>query len=310
MPKQVKYNGVIHNFPDDATDDEIRQVLEQSDTAAIRQQQAEKYPTPAEQGAPAGTAKVAGARDVWNIIRKTNSEIANAPDVNTMMGPESALLGAATVGPAGEGLTVWQALKGSPAARLTKTVTAPVRKLLPSTERAAAKFEQVMRKAQDIPVDLGKANNALHRAQELEAHGSSSLPPVMKKFDKIQKPATAKFGGQRVTMQAQPMTYRTGRDFGSAASALSAEEKMKMAPAMKKQVADFAHALKTANREAAEKVGMGKLYDEAMREYASAKNLEDLQAKLAEFLARDAVKRIAQGVGIGLGYEAYDRLRK
>lgn len=35
MPKRVRYNGVVHNFPDDATEDEIRSVLEAGDVQAI-----------------------------------------------------------------------------------------------------------------------------------------------------------------------------------------------------------------------------------------------------------------------------------
>jgi hypothetical protein len=38
MPKKIRYNGVVHNFPDDATDDEIRSVLEGSNRQAVQPQ--------------------------------------------------------------------------------------------------------------------------------------------------------------------------------------------------------------------------------------------------------------------------------
>lgn len=232
----------------------------------------------------------------WDKVRRVYGIAMNtAPDAETMMGPEAALLAAAgTGGAATEGMNFRQALGNSPMASAAKSV----RNLLPNAERAGEKFQTVMGAAKDVPVDTTAATSALEKAQELEAHGSSPLPRVMRKFAQYQKPVTGKFAGVKVQMQPQPMTYETGRQFGSASSALSTDETMKMAPAMKKQVADFAQALKTANRDAAAKVGMGDLYDQAMKEYRQAKNLEEAM-KVAKKYAVHAIL----GTGVLYGIE-------
>src|SRR4030095_8341422 len=44
MPKKIRYNGIVHNFPDDATDDEIRSVLESGEQPQIASLQAPTEP--------------------------------------------------------------------------------------------------------------------------------------------------------------------------------------------------------------------------------------------------------------------------
>lgn len=169
-------------------------------------------------------------------------------------------------------------------------------KTLPSKTRAGAKFEQVMSKAKDVPLDTSEAQSAVERAQELRTRGSS-MPKVLNDFAKNRKAATGDFMGVEVT---DPMSYEVGRDFASNAGALSTREVTAMNAKMQAQVAKFAKAMKDANRQAAESVGMGDLYDQAMKEYRQAANLQE-----ASVVARKWAIRAGLGV---LGIEGAKRL--
>ncbi len=148
---------------------------------------------------------------------------------------------------------------------------------IPTAAKAGAKFEQVMSKAKDVPVNTAAADEALARAQELRQRGST-MPKVMNDYAKRRKPVTADFGGQSVEMAAEPMTYQEGRDFASNAGAMSTRETTALNAKMQAQVKQFARAMKDANRGAAKEVGMESLYDRAMTEYRVAKNIEEKMA--------------------------------
>ncbi len=179
---------------------------------------------------------------------------------------------------------------------------------IPSTERAGANFGRVMAKAKDVPLDLTKANEAIARAQQLGGRGSR-MPKVMSDYIRSQKPITADFAGTKVQMAQDPMTYEVGRDFASNAGKLSATEAMNTNGAMGAQVAKFADAMKTANREAAASVGMGELYDSAMKEYRQAKTLSGAADVLKKWTARAGLAAALGGFGKA-GYDIYGKLTK
>lgn len=166
----------------------------------------------------------------------------------------------------------------------------------PSKARAGAKFQQVMAKAADQPINTKTAQTVADRAVELKQTGAS-MPKVFNDFTKNRSKAAAEFMTQPV---AEPMTYKTGRDFATNAGALSVKETTRLSPQMKSQVSQFAKAMKDANREAAVQVGMGDLYDQAMKEYSQAM---DLEAK------KEVLKKFATTAVIGYaGLKAVDRL--
>lgn len=164
-----------------------------------------------------------------------------------------------------------------------------IKGLIPNTESAGQKFQQVMGAAKDVPLDTSEAENAVARAQELRQRGSS-MPKVLNDFMKARKPGN--FMGVPVD---QPMTYAEGRDFASNAGALSVREATGMNVKMQAQVKTFAHAMADANREAAESVGMGDLYDQAMKEYRQAKNLEESVDIIKKYAVKAAI-----GTGLGI----------
>ena len=162
---------------------------------------------------------------------------------------------------------------------------------VPSKARAGEKFETVMGKAQDVPIDLSEANKVIDRAIELKNAGST-MPKIFRDFRNAQKPTP-----EGVTPE---MTYKQGRDFASNASGLSSREATALNRKMHKQVSEFAHAMKTANREAAKKVGMEQLYDEAMKEFAKASNLADKAKILKEWAKKGAIVIVAGAAGAKL----------
>lgn len=160
---------------------------------------------------------------------------------------------------------------------------------IPSKTRAGLNFQQVMGAARNEPLNLAMADDAALRAQELAGRGGipgrgSSLPKVMRDYLR--------------TRESNPgMTYEVGRDFQSAAGRLSSAEAQAANPVMKSQVSKLAKALAESNREAAVKVGMGDVYDAAMKEYRQASRIADLAKALRTHAPKAA---IGSGVGYGL----------
>ncbi len=200
-----------------------------------------------------------------------------APGAATGMdSPAVQFLAAATPGGAAtKGMGLADAFTQSPAAQAVKAV----RGLIPSAGNAGAKFEQVLAAAKDVPIDTGPADKIVSRAEELRQRGST-LPKVLRDYLKTTE---------------TPLTYETSRDFARNAGALSAREATAMNAPMHRQVAQFAVALKDANREAAAKVGMGELYDAAIKEYRQAKGIEDAGAFAKKWLIRAAIATTLYG---------------
>lgn len=171
---------------------------------------------------------------------------------------------------------------------------------IPKEARAAARFDQVLAKAKDVPISTTLPDAVLARAQELRQRGSQ-MPKVLSDYMKNRK--EGKFMGQPVP--AEPMTYEVGRDFASNAGALSTKEITAMNAKMQRQVAKFSQAMKDANREAAVKVGMGDVYDQAMKEYSRAKSIADKKAIIKKHAGKWALT-----VGLGAaGAAAFNELR-
>lgn len=206
--------------------------------------------------------------------------------------PEETAKGARTAGAEIGGTALGElAAKGIPA----------ITEAIPSRARAGANFQRVMEVAQNVPLDVTAAEQVAQRAAELGKRGST-MPKIFRDFARQRNvmPQPSDFVPNAETSPV--MDYRTGRDFASNAGALSVTERMAANPQMGRQVAQFADAMKTANREAAVKVGMGDLYDQAMKEYRQASTMQ---------AAADVVKKYALRAGLtGLGLaEAYHLIR-
>ena len=156
----------------------------------------------------------------------------------------------------------------------------------PTRAAAGAKFQQVMSKAANVPVDISGPGNVALRIQELAERGSS-MPMVARRFL------------QRVTDPNKgPLTYQEARDFASNVSRLSANEFGRLTPKMGAEVHKLRVALNKAVGDAATSAGKGPEYFSAMKEYARAAR----HAETAKLVKKEAAKYLIPG---GLAYAGY-----
>jgi hypothetical protein len=156
---------------------------------------------------------------------------------------------------------------------------------IPSAERAAGTFQGVMQAAREVPVNTDAAGSIGLRIQELADRGGS-MPQVVRKFlGRITDPEKAQ------------MTYGEARDFASNISRLSANEFGRLTPVIGREVSGLRVALNKAIADAAEQAGKGQDYAQAMREYARAKQLENVYDSVLEGAKRGLPYATAAGVG-------------
>lgn len=170
--------------------------------------------------------------------------------------------------------------------------TQAVKAALPSTAKAGAKFETVMRHAHSMPVDVNQAGDVALRIQELAERGSS-MPMVVRKFLK------------RITDPAQgDLTYKEARDFASNISRLSADEYQRLTPVVKREVGNLREALNAAIQRTADAAGKGHDYRSAMQEYRRAAQLESGVEAAKKYGVRTAITGAAGAAGFGLAKKA------
>jgi hypothetical protein len=163
---------------------------------------------------------------------------------------------------------------------------------VPRISRAARTLETVMQAAKDAPVDVAKAGDVALRIQQLADRGGT-MPRTVGKFV------------QRVTDPNQAgLTYGEGRDFYSNISRLSANEFQRLTPVIQREVGNMRVALNDGLSRAAQTVGQGENYANAMKEYAQAAKLGDVVGAVGE----GAKKALPYAGGAGLGYLAMKKL--
>ncbi len=267
--------------------------------SAILAQQAAQFPTAAEQGGkPGAVATPLAYQGAVGTLARIGHAVQNTGEgVDTGMDSPAVKLLAAAVpgGAATEGMGIVDGLKSASAVQLAKAI----RNLIPSTKRAGVLFDQVMAAAKDVPIETSTTVPIIERAQQIDAAGGSPLPRVLKKFVKASSPGESPF--------SDVLTYKEGRDFASNAGSQSIKAVTAQNAQMQRQVAQFADAMKTANREAAAKVGMGDLYDQAMKEYRQAKTLQDAAAVLQKWGLRAGAAALLGAGGVA-GVKLYGEL--
>jgi len=177
-----------------------------------------------------------------------------------------------------------EAIKDSPLVHTAKSLKG----LLPSTERAGENFNTIMEQAKNVKTPMGGVNPILQRAYELEKAGNPMPGPL-------------KAAINAEDIRYGPVADTPGSfDLASTAKRLSREElaRVKGTP-MQAQVKQFAGAMNDANRQVAQSVGMGQIFDAAMKEYRQAMTLKDTIA-----VARKYAPLLA-ATGLGLGGARY-----
>jgi hypothetical protein len=163
---------------------------------------------------------------------------------------------------------------------------------------ASAAFDAASEAAGSNPVSAEGAGQAALGAQEMQQAGRT-MPRVMQRFL------------SRVTApNAEPLSYDEARQYYSAASELSANEKAAITPAMRRQLNQFKSALGDAISQTADQAGVGQQYQQGMGDYRTAKRMEDAWQKGWDVTKKKIIPGLLGGGAAGAGYKLYRSLEQ
>ena len=182
------------------------------------------------------------------------------------------------------------------------------RALIPTMSQAGEKFAPIEAAAAKVPINTAPARALTEQASEYGQAGST-VPKVLRNFMSRTNPQTG-FPLPEGAESTPQVLYPEGRKFAENAGRLSAQEVMESNPQMQRLTAQFAEALKTANRDAAAKVGMADAYDDAMQSYRGASRRAELIQNAKDVAQKYILHAAATGAGLGAGYDIYHRLVK
>jgi len=181
------------------------------------------------------------------------------------------------------------------AAAATDAVTS---KISPTALKAsgAQLLKAAARDANSVPVSLD--NTAEHALNLMDWQKTTNLGPSINKFlNRITKP------------NADPLTYQEARKFSQILGGLSADENLKLPPAVKFDLTKLVVGLKADIGAAADQVGQAANYYQGLGDYAKGKRLEGWYNFAKDQLAKTAIKGAAGAAGAGaagaIGYEIY-----
>jgi hypothetical protein len=133
---------------------------------------------------------------------------------------------------------------------------------LPSARRAGQAFQDIKAAAGNVPIDTAKVGNSALDLYTQSQRGATLPPAVNKLVRRLSAP------------DSPPMTYAEAKDFQSNISNLSANEKMNLKPNQVRLVGQLNADLKASLADAADTVGKGQQFKQAMVEYHNAMKLK------------------------------------
>lgn len=154
--------------------------------------------------------------------------------------------------------------------------------VLPSTERSGTALGQVRAAAGGVPIDMsGPGKTALELYTQSQR--GATLPKVVRDFvNRATKPG------------AEPITYAEAKDFQSNVSSLSADEKMASKPNTLRLIGQLNSDLKASLEAAADTVGKGRQFADAMKEFHHAMQLKGF----TENMIKAAIGAAITGAGV------------
>ena len=167
---------------------------------------------------------------------------------------------------------------------LTGAGLGKIGEMIPSADRAGQTLENIRMAARDVPVTMDNASPELQRFQELTQRGGRGSKP----FTQLAK---------RMSPGEEAINFPEARDFysniGDATSPTTLQKLMGrgMKPVMRRQGVLARRAMSTDLTNAADQVGMGQDYTNAMREYANAMKLRKYIRAAALLGAGEAARR-------------------
>lgn len=267
MSKQIKTpDGIVHSFPDDATDAEIGNALNSG-------------PMPKQATAPpaAATRGMTPPSTMQEPSQPAAGEMSNEAWAALPTGEKARQAlqwgGKVIAGMTGMGGAGREAVD-NPKTTLTLAAVGPAVKqigaLAPraaegvrriggiSKIRAGANIQAAEQAAGDVPLNVEKVGAEGLRAVELQQAGGRMPRVVSQLMQRITSPGAAE------------LTFKEARDFYSNLSRLSANEFGSVNPTMQRQLGAMRAALHDSLVGAADTVGKGEQYAKGMSEYAKA----------------------------------------
>lgn len=302
MPRTIQADGRTITVPDDATDEEINQLVGPASTAKTIAEPGMLEPHGGAmdilRGAGAGLKNLVthpidsmfGMPNLGGMpgvafgkageeAAKANSDAVeqNAESVRGMgkeMAAHPTFAAGGIIGPA--------LLAGGISGGLAKGIPA-LTDLIPSRARAGSAFESLNANLSNHPVPLSSATlEPLQRIAEIGERSSNLPSPVMKFLQR--------------TQATEPMTFPEARDYQGGLSDLSSMDIQSMPKRVKGALAQLNKGLYEDIHDAAARMGRGEDFDAAMKEYRQASGLKNT-AKVAGKLA-------LKGAGMYGGYTA------
>ena len=198
--------------------------------------------------------------------------------------------------------STWTAAKEHPAQALGNLVgmadtagageaaASPLLEKLPSLERAGKTFQSINTEAKDVPVAFERTAPELQRFMELTQRGGRNSKPFTQLSRRLQL-------GEEAPAPMEPVKFPEGRDFysniGDAAHQTPLQNLMGrgMKPTMRRQAVNVRRAFNEDLTSAADRIGRGQDYSNAMKEYANAKTLQKVKRGALLLGAGDAARR-------------------
>jgi hypothetical protein len=218
---------------------------------------------------PAYNALATGAEATGIMNPRPMEEAANAGDVEGVKGH--------IVVPAAQAVSP---LVGEGIAR----VGGKIADAIPSRADAGASLADVKATAGNVPIDITKPGNTALELYEQSQRGAQLPMAARKLVNRMTDP------------NAPPLTYAEAKDFQSNISSLSANEKMNLKPNTARLLGQLNADLKDSLAQAADTVGKGEQFTDAMDEYHKA-----MQVKGMADTGKAVITRAALGY-VGLSF--------
>lgn len=140
---------------------------------------------------------------------------------------------------------------------------------IPTKAKAGKLFEGVMQKAADEPVEMTNSRPVLERVMQLSDRGHGTVGAADKLFAR--------------SNTVNPINYGEARDFASSLSRLSGQDQMAASPTLRSEIGKLSGAFNQDVGGAADRVGMGDQYQQAMRDYARASKYGDVAKTIGKW---------------------------
>jgi hypothetical protein len=157
---------------------------------------------------------------------------------------------------------------------------------LPSASRAGKVFQDIREQAKDVPLNFEKTTPEMERFKELTQRGGRASKPFTQLSRRLDPEEPQ-----------EPVNFPEGRDFYSNISDAAHQTPLQkimgrgMKPTMRRQAVNVRRAFNDDLTSAADQVGRGQDYTDAMKEYANAKRLEKIGKGAALLGAGEVARR-------------------